>query len=278
MAEKQVIHIDLDQALEVLRKGVRRSDVFMGVGLNSSEHEPPISHLLAQDGQQQIHLVKQELTGDEKTHVAKEFGKWIQTNGLRELLESFSTFMSALYSIIFLIKQSQKQLDREFNKCRPEKFERMGIGAQIERFSQVAPVSDGDVKVIRSLNKARNCYAHRHGLVAQADLDEGMVNLPVFWNALQFQIREDNGNVVSGNDIFGRVFSNGGKVQVAVREQSKDFGLGSELIFEKQELKEICLCVLSIGERLFRETVSVAKSAGVLKEAVESNLDDPKPV
>jgi len=278
MIDKPIVHLDFDRTFEILRKGVRRSDVFMGVGLNSAEHQPPISHILAQEGKQQIHLVKQELTDNEKIHVAKEFGKWIQSNGLREILESFSIFLNELYLAVFLIRYSRKELDREFNKCRPEKFERMGIGAQIERFSHVAPVSDADVKVIRSLNKARNCYAHRQGLVSRADLDEGKRTLSVFWNALEMQIKEDNGNVVVGNKISGRTFEKGGMLQVAVKEQSKDFTLGSELIFEKQELKAICLCVLSIGERLFRETVSIAKNAGLLKEIVDSNPNDPKPV
>ncbi len=278
MAKQLTIHINFDSTLEILRRGVRRSDVFMGVGLNASEHNPPVSHLLGQDGQQQIHLVKQELNENEKSHVATEFGKWVQANGLRELLETFSIFAHQLYSIIFLIKQTKKQLDKEFNKCRPEKFDRMGIGVQIKRMSEVVTVSESDVRIIHSLNKMRNCYAHRQGRVGVADLDEGNTTFQVLWSALQLVIREQDGNVVSGNDIIGKVFEKGGAVLLAVREKSKDFVPGAELILEKQELKEICLCVLSIGERLFREPVSVARNAGILQKKVDSNLNDAKPV
>lgn len=65
MTERQTIHIDLDRLLETLRRGVRRSDVFMGVGLNAAEHNPPVSHLLAPDNVHTIHLVKENLNDDE---------------------------------------------------------------------------------------------------------------------------------------------------------------------------------------------------------------------
>ena len=43
-----------------------------------------------------IRLVKEELTDPEKAHVAAEFGKWVRTNGLRELIETFSIFLHRL--------------------------------------------------------------------------------------------------------------------------------------------------------------------------------------
>lgn len=278
MTKTPTIHIDLDQALEMLRLGIRRSDIFMGVGLNASEHDPPISHVLAPDDVPQIHLVKEELNEDEKAHVAQEFGKWIRASGIRELLETFSIFMHGLYSIIFLIRQHQRQIDKKLNKCRPEKFERMGIGDQIEKMSEVVAVPDNNIRIIRSLNKARNCYAHRRGLVGPSDLDEGTDAFNILWNTLQVQVREDDGNVVSGKEMIGKRFERGGAIELVVKERSKAFAAGKELVLEKHELKEMCLSVLSIGQNLFKETVAVAKGAGILTEKIDSNLEDPKPV
>jgi hypothetical protein len=278
MATRSVVHIDFDRVLETLRKGVRRADVFLGVGLNAAEHNPPISHLLSQDGMQKILLVKEELNESEKAHVAKEFGKWIRANGIRELLETFSIFMFELYSIMFLVRQHQKQLDRKFNKCRPQRFERMGIGDQVERIAEVVTVMESSVKIVRSLNKVRNCYAHRRGVVGSPDLDPGTDNLHVYWTALQIQVREPNGNVVSEGDKVGKRFENGGAVQLATTQRSKVFAAGSELMLEKHELKEICLCVLSIGQSLFNETVGLTKASGLLKVDADDSLVDPKPV
>lgn len=278
MTKTPTIHIDFDKVLETLRKGVRRADVFMGIGVNASEHTPPISHLLATDKIQQIHLVKVELTDDEKAHVAHEFGKWSRANGLRELLETFSVFMHELYSIMFLIKFQQRQLDKKFNKCRPEKFERLGIGDQIKRISEVVDVIDDNVKIISSLNKARNCYAHRRGIVSALDSDEGADILLLRWKVPEIQIREPDGNVIPAEELAGRILENGGMVQLVMKARAKEFARGSELVLEKQELKEICLYILSVGQSLFKETVVLAREAGIVKEEIEANFDDPKAV
>lgn len=274
-----IAHIDFDQILEIIRRGVRRADVFLGVGLNASAQDPPISHILAQDSQwPRIRLVKQELNDQEKKHVAEEFGKWVRANGLRELLETFSVFLHRLYGTVFLIKRHQQQLDKKFNKCRPEKFERMSIGAQIERMSEIMNVSDISIKVIRSLNKARNCYAHRNGVVGELDFDDCSSQLNVVWIIFQPQVKEPDGNVVSGETIFRKTFAQGGSLQLRVAEQSRAFSAGSELILEKNEMKEICFSVLSIGQSLFNETVAIAKGAGILVEEGQTNLDDPRPI
>ncbi len=78
--------------------------------------------------------------------------------------------------------------------------------------------------------------------------------------------------------MIGKRFEKGGAIEIAVRERSKAFAAGGELILEKHELKEICLCVLSIGHTLFNETVALARGAGILKEKIDNNLEDPKPV
>lgn len=277
MAEKKTIHIDLDRVLEILRRGIRRSDVFMGVGLNAAEQEPPISHILAPDSIHTIHLVKENLTDNEKTHVAREFGKWVRGNGLRELLETFSIFMHELYAVIYLLLRCHDKLGA-LEQCTPEQFERLGIGEQIEQLSSAISVQESDVRIVRSLNKARNCYAHRQGVVGQADIDNEAETCSLVWNAFILEVIEPDGNIVSEIEIPGKILRSGGAAQLRIVEKRKDFQVTAELVLEKRELKEICLCVSSIGRRLFNEVVELARSEGILTEKVSDNLDDPKPV
>jgi hypothetical protein len=277
MAERKTIHIDFDRVLEKLRRGIRRSDVFMGIGLNAAEQNPQISHILAADSIHTIRLVKEQLTDDEKTHVAREFGKWVRGNGLRELLETFSIFMLELYTIVHFLLRYRNKLGA-LESYAPKQFERMGIGEQIEHLSSGISVQESDVRIVRSLNKARNCYAHRQGLVGQADVNNEAGTLALIWNAFNLEIVEPNGNVVSEIDIFDRTFRHGGTVQLRVIETKKDFQVGAELVLEKRELKEICLCLLSLGQRLFNEVVELARKEGILAEKVSDNLNDPKPI
>lgn len=276
MPDRRTITFNLDHVFEILRNGVRRADVFMGVGLNAAEHDPPISHLLAVDGAHSIRLVKEELTDEEKAHVAAEFGKWVRTNGLRELIETFSIFLHRLYVPLFVIGRG-RGLDN-IKLCSPARFEQAGITEQVEEFAKVVPVDDGNRRILRSLNQTRNCFAHRRGIVGARDLDTETKTFSIYWNALRLQIAEPDGNIVPEESIYGRVFENGGIVQARMTEQSKTFHLQQELMLEKRELKEICLSVLIIGQRFLQGGVSVAQEAGILKEAVDENLNDPRPV
>lgn len=277
MTQVQKVHLDLDRILETLRRGIRRADVFMGMGLNAAEQHPPPSHILAPEVGHTIQLVKQNLTGHEKTHVAAEFGKWVIANGLRELLETFSIFMHQIYTVQFIILRSLGKLG-DLSNVPPKKFERMGISRQLDTIAKTISVHADDLCIVRSLNQARNCYAHRRGRVSGVDVNANTSVLELVWKAFQFEIIEPNGNIVLGPDIYGRVFENGGTVQLRTVIKSKKFSRGDELVVSKQDLKEICLCILLIGESLFNKTVDLAKTEGVLTEKMNDSLIDPKPV
>lgn len=135
-----MIRFNLDHVLEILRKGIRRADVFMGIGLNAAANDPPISHLLAPEGLHNIRLVKEELTDEEKAHVAAEFGKWVCTNGLRELIETFSIFLHRLYIPLFVIRRGRGLDDEDLSN--PARFERMGITDQVDEFAKIVPVNE----------------------------------------------------------------------------------------------------------------------------------------
>lgn len=276
MSKPATVTFNLDNVLEFLRKGVRRADVFMGIGLNAAAYDPPISHILAPEGLHDIRLVKEELTDEEKAHVASEFGKWVRTNGLRELIETYSIFLHRLYIPLFVMRKG-RGLDNE-SLLRPARFEFKGITDQVDEFAKIVPVNEGDRRVLSSLNQARNCFAHRHGCVGRRDVDAESGVFCLRWSRFQLEFEEPDGNVVPEEAVFGRVFENGGMIQLRIIEREKTFKLNDELVLEKQELKEICFCVLIIGQRFLRGAISAAREAGVLQEAIDDNLNDPKPV
>lgn len=276
MTEPQSVSINLDHILEILRSGVRRADVFMGIGLNAASHDPPISHVLAPDGHHHINLVKEQLGPDEQAHVAAEFGKWVRSNGLRELIETFSIYLDRLYVPLFILHKGASNEGAKLPS--PQRLEHLGIADKIDVLASLLAVSDADRRVLRTLNQARNCYAHRRGVVGERDLDPDTGTMVLHWNAFQIEVKELDGTVVVEEAIFNRVFPAGGIVQLRVVERLRTFSAGAELVLDKRDLKEICLSTLSIGQRLLRETVEIARKAGVLRQDVDDSLDDPRPV
>jgi len=276
MTEGQTATFNLDHVIEILRSGVRRADVFMGIGLNAAEADPAISHVLSPDNLHHINLVKTDLTAEEKAHVASEFGKWVRANGLRELIETVSLFLDKLYLPLFAIHHGANKSGKKLE--RPGQLERLGIIDKIDAMSDLLSVSDEDKRVLGAMNRMRNCYAHRRGVVGQRDLDEEATVMTVRWNAFEIQVKEPDGNIIPEAELYDRVLEQGGLVQLKVVERTRSFKEASELVLEKRDLKEICLSALTIGQRMLHTTIEQARASGILKEAVDDSLNEPKAV
>jgi hypothetical protein len=264
MTEAQNIIFNLDHVIETLRKGVRRADVFMGFGLNAAEANPVISHVLSPDELHNITFVKDVLSPAEQEHLVAEFAKWVRANGLRELIETFSLFLDQLYMPLFAMKRGKSDGGRHLEQ--PERFERLGIVDKINAMSAVLPVVEGDKDMIRGMNRLRNCYAHRLGVVGERDVDSEGESMTIHWQAFQLQVEKPDGTVIMETELYGQVLEQGGVVQLKVVERARSFEKGSEVVLEKRELKEICLSALSIGERLLRTAIEQAREAGAFKE------------
>lgn len=276
MTGPQPININLDRIVETLRKGVRRADIFMGIGLNASTHAPPISHVLATEGFHHINLVKDNLTQGEQDHVALEFGKWVRANGIRELIETFSVFCDQLYRALFVMQRLKG--DPAMKLMPPAQFEQKGVGDKMEALSALIEVSEADRRVFRSLNQARNCYAHRQGRIGERDVSADTKSMVLVWNAFQVEAQEPNGNIVVEQDLVGYLFEEGGMIQLRIIERVREFPLGSELVLDKQDLKEICLSTLNIGQRLLHHTIDLANTLGILKQPVDETIGQPQAV
>ena len=276
MAHGHALVMNLVQVMEILRNGVRRADVFMGIGLNAAEANPPISHMLSPDNLHHIRLVKSDLTPQEKSHVASEFGKWIRANGLRELVETLSLFLDKLYVSIFVMHRGADKSGKKLE--RPDRLERLGVIDKIDTMSNVVRVSAEDKYLLHSLNRMRNCYAHRLGVVGDRDLDGNADVMTVRWNAFELQVQEPDGNIIPEAELYGHLLKKGGAIQLKVVERTRSFNRGAELVLEKRDLKEIGLSTLIIGRRIFHATVEQARELGVLRGPVDKNLNGPKAI
>lgn len=251
--------VDFNLILETLQRGIRRTDIFLGLGMNASEMQPPISHVLERVSPFGIQLVREDLSDDEKLHVALEFGKWITNNGLRELVETFSISLHQVYGALHAINIVQ-----DFPPgLNPSRFERMGVGDQVAVLQKIIPILDERVAITRSLNQARNCYAHRNGRVGNADIDENSGRFELSWLAISPSIQEPDGTVIPESEIFGRLLPAGGVIRISVEIRSRAFRLGDELNLSKAELKAICLCVHIIGGGILEEAQKYAIAMGI---------------
>lgn len=96
------VRIDFDQILEVALKGLRRSSVFMGLGVNAAldaaQTAYQLSHLT------HIQIVPDDLPGETVQHFKEQFKLWIEAAALREATETFSLFLDELHRACSTIK------------------------------------------------------------------------------------------------------------------------------------------------------------------------------
>ncbi|MEQ8393494.1 MAG: hypothetical protein RIB30_21100 [Thalassospira sp.] len=258
----QPLRIDFDKVRSILRNGITRADLFMGIGLNASTHQPAISHNLTNNSGIHIQFTKETLTDDETKHVNEEFGKWIISNGLRELLETFSIFLLNLYIAVYLLAD---QKTKDSIKITPKKFEKLGISQQLIIISEIIEVNDDDLNIINSLNQLRNCYAHRNGRVGAKDLNEETKKFSVSWTKIHTMIEEPDGTISNIEDKIGVPLKGGENVFSKVEIETVHFELNDEALVTKKQAKEICLSVFSIGERAFNNTVKFAQKMGAVE-------------
>ncbi|HCL66960.1 MAG TPA: hypothetical protein DIC56_19410 [Rhizobium sp.] len=268
MADQPGVTINFDALLESLRKTVRRSVIMMGVGVNAAEYQPRISHVLADEGPFGVGLVPDEVSEEDRAHFADEFSKWVKANGLRELLEGFSIYLNELYSALFLIDLKVSG-HRRPELVVPPKFERRGLADQLSELGKLISIDQRSRVILASLNQARNCYAHRRGRVGLPDLNDG--RMVVTWNRPYFSVTEPDGQVHYDDQMFGRTLPEGGVLSFGVREETREFTLGQELVLAKPELKQICLHVLLMGEIFYNVAVQTAVDAGLLPPRPEQS-------
>ncbi|WFU01000.1 hypothetical protein QA648_12645 [Rhizobium sp. CB3171] len=255
------IRIDLDGILRILHTGITRADMFMGIGMNAAEHDPPISHVLVPDTFHHITLVKEDLAPDEAKHVAEEYAKWTRASGLRKLLETFSVYLLEVYWVLDLIAQTEGMTQRPPSA----RFEKLGISDQIKALNEILPIPEDHRRVLRQLNQARNCYAHRRGVVGGNDIDSETGVFRLEWVALDVVAVFPDGTSIDGKDLKGVFFPKGGKITVRLAVHGRKFAFGEELVLSKQELKEICLSIYLIGGAVWESLRNYCVDKGLLK-------------
>ncbi|PDS54676.1 hypothetical protein CO663_33860 [Rhizobium anhuiense] len=263
----QLFTINFGPISEILDSGIRRADVFMGVGLNASEQVPPISHVLSRDTGPGVILVKEELSDQERSDVANEFGKWVRANGIRELLETFSVYLTEIYNVVFMVETAYG--DGTKRTMAVSRFERLGINDQIEELRRFIPISDERRDILKSLNQARNCYAHRRGLIGAPDIDPGTNHFELQWLRLRYQILLEDGTVIPEEKVVGAYLEKEGVLQIQPVIERHRYSHGDELVIPKDELKHLCLCVHIIGQSIGEETVNFALASGA------TNIGEP---
>ena len=168
-----------------------------------------------------------------------EFQRWTTKCVLRDLVENFSIFLSEVYERAFLAS-----LTYSFSVTSAE-FERLGVESQLKAISLHFTIDEAWIIRLIGYNRARNCLAHRQGIVGTRDVTDGN-ELIVRWLSSSVELRDGPPEpkvVIEGEMsalLYGTHVQGNSTVRARVEEREKRIATGSALFFSPSDVLEIC--------------------------------------
>lgn len=266
------INLDFDSILEIALKGVRRSSVFMGLGVNAAMDPNNNSYQLTDTSQ--IQLVSDDVPQETVEHFKTEFKIWIEACALREAIEAFALFLDETHracSIIFAVKD-RTPMDQFAEK--QGKFAKQGVPNKLNNLEQRYKVTSAHKDNLVQIYRARNCLAHRNGRVGPEDIKD-KEQFTVAWQGLDLFVEEPDG---TKSDLYqipegGLLLENGGVVKAQLVERSRSFSSGEILSLSSRDLAEICWFLTNEARAITKTALEYAEENGVeLKHADQKEV------
>lgn len=266
------LNIDFDRLRDIALKGIRRTAVFLGLGVNAARNPKFSDYELSQITQ--IQLVPSNADENTIKNYKSAFENWIISCGLRELIETFAVFLEGIHKSCLLMATNKGKIDAtKANKICPA-FERKGIEDKLKKLENQFGVQTGKKDYLISINRIRNCLTHRRGIVGVADMqDEGSLKLK--WWGMELFIETPSGETISLQPPLpeeGIFLKDGGIVSVKIVDRVKEYKLGEVISLSPNDLAEICFLTQLATDEILKSAFEYAKALGIPHRA-EKNTE-----
>jgi hypothetical protein len=166
-----------------------------------------------------------------------EFQRWAAMVVLRDLIESFSVFLMEVY------RDNMQAKPTAAYSATLAQFERMGIEDQLGILANDFAIDAAWTSRLIAYNKARNCLAHRQGIVGPRDVTDGS-ELVIRW--LVSKIELTDGPVTPFIEAVGPMSPliraqhiHGEPIYLEVHDKEKRVAIGAYLNFLPTDILEI---------------------------------------
>lgn len=273
------VHVDLDRLKDVSLKGVRRTAVFIGLGLNAASKSDFNDYELWKlspkdaDGRHEgltFGLVPDNAPPETIQHYKEEFGAWVINNGLRELVEHFALFLDEVHAHCLLFHKAMKVDVFPKHEALQEEFRhKPGLGWKIRMLKERFGVSLQNGNLLGTLYEARNCLTHRLGVVIEArDCgDDGIFHLK--WVGIDAVVRMDSGREQPIEELIGVPLEEHGTVCIRFSERTLSFRPGEVIRLQARQLAEMCFFVIQATNGVMTSLIEFAKGVGVPVNTIE---------
>lgn len=267
--------IDVDAVARTASVGVNRAWLFMGMGVNCANNADSIDIDLPEAAY--LRLLPEDLPESTLEEAKVEFGVWIVSNGLRELIDTFDVFLGRTYDAALTVESwNAAQTGRQTNQASPDErsrqFSWFGTAKRLAALDDQFGISTGFSADVVSIRKARNCLTHRLGMVGREDVNQAG-ELVVQWHTAElYGVNPDGTDFVPSLEQLPIRFPVGSPVKVRHALREKRFSLGERLVLSAGELKHICYMFRLAIDEARGSFVQYAQRMGV--QQVERQQED----
>ncbi len=258
---KHPITISFAKIKEIALLGVRRAGIFMGLGVNAALDKDFKKFDLTEITQ--LQFISADIDDKTISEIKEEFGYWIISCGLRELIESFAIFLDNIHLASVHMAVSKSILSVEEAKKIAPQFPRKGIKDKLPLILERFGIGPKNPNYILSISKARNCLAHRRGIIGQEDCLTTK-ELEVKWLGFDIFIETPSGEVhtfpIPAEGIY---LKNGGIAGVKFPERTKIFMIGEQIRFLPKDLAEICNSFVFSTNEICNSFLKYGNSIGI---------------
>jgi len=254
------INIDLIAIKDIAVKGVRRTALFMGLGINAANDPNYRQYELAKTTEYEfIEPISDE---GKLAEVKAEFGRWIVSNGLRELSETYCVFLDEIHLVCLIAAVVRGEIQNDQIKRKNSIFKRYGMENKFKHLYDDFGLQIKQSDYLTTIQQARHCLTHRQGIVGREDCTEGN-ELAVRWRGIDIIAETPSGDKISLSPVSKEIpIPKGSEIGVTFSDRKRLFPLKSLLAFSPRELAEICLFTLNAADEAILSLQRHLKESG----------------
>ncbi len=202
-----------------------------------------------------------------------EYLQWVLSNGFRDAIESLNSFLESTHRVLSFWELAGIQRDgveitgalwNDIVIGSTQKFHNLGFPNKLEHIKNNHSIPYNEILSSHalSINKARNCFVHRSGIVSGKDLNDGN-SLQIKYRRMVLLVRNVDGEKEL---VIGEVVEKESVIAVHNQDETKSFALGSKIELTAKEFTDITWCLFLFGDDLVQKVSTYGLEHGFVAE------------
>jgi hypothetical protein len=194
-------------------------------------------------------------------------------NALNELVVAFSIFLTGCRPWLRIMET--KQLNKNELEQLRATIEKKSIRQQYEEIRELIGLDPVYAEMFETFRKARNCLAHRRGVVTQRDVNTDDGHFKLRWCFFGSFLRSPDGTeqLIDNETIAKGVVAgpDGGEIVMHLTWKEKMFPVGTQIRLTRHDLGEICFGVHLATTHVINKMNEFARAHGIPDADLENS-------